>query len=91
MIFGKGYFHEVKDDLVIENYPNLEKIVVKNSLQNIISLKICNNDKLKTIVIEDGENWEEKGERRVNGAFYYVKNVIIESTTNINSKISKSS
>ena len=80
LVIGEGCFNELEDDLVIENYPNLEKIVVKKySLQNLNSLKICNNDKLKTIVIEDGENWEEKGERRANGAFYYVKNVIIES------------
>ena len=61
--FGNDYF----GNLVIENYPNLEKIVVKNnSLENLNSLKICNNDKLKTIEIED---W----------SFYNVKNVIIES------------
>ena len=61
--FGNDYY----GNLVIENYPNLEKIVVKkNSLKNLNSLKICNNEKLKTIEIEDG-------------AFYNVKNVIIES------------
>ena len=61
--FGNDYY----GNLVIENYPNLKKIVVKkNSLNNLNSLKICNNEKLKTIEIEDG-------------AFYYVKSVIIES------------
>ena len=61
--FGNDYF----GNLVIENYPNLEKIVVKkNSLNNLNSLKICNNEKLKTIEIEDY-------------VFVYVKNVIIES------------
>ena len=55
MIIGERCLNEVKDDLVIENYPNLEKIVVKKkSLNNLNSLKICNNDKLKTIEIEDG-------------------------------------
>ena len=68
--FGNDYY----GNLVIENYPNLDKIVVKNnSLQNLNSLKICNNDKLKTIEIEDGD-WN-----RDNGAFWNVKNVIIES------------
>ena len=72
MIIGEGCFNEVKDDLAIENYPNLEKIVVKkNSLKNLNSLKICNNEKLKIIDIENGE--------RDNGAFNNVKNVIIES------------
>ena len=61
--FGNDYF----GNLVIENYPNLEKIVVKKrSLNNLYSLKICNNDKLNTIEIE-------------NGAFDNMKNVIIES------------
>ena len=60
--FGNDYF----GNLVIENYPNLEKIVVKKSLVNLNSLKICNNNKLKTIEIEGS-------------AFWYMKNVIIES------------
>ena len=61
--FGNDYY----GNLVIENYPNLEKIVVKkNSLKYLNSLKICNNEKLKTIEIEGG-------------AFRNVKNVILES------------
>ena len=61
--FGNDYY----GNLVIEDYPNLEKIVVKNkSLKNLNSLKICNNEKLKTIEIEYC-------------VFYNVKNVIIES------------
>ena len=80
MIIGEGCFDEVKDDLVIDNYPNLEKIVVKkNSLSNLNLLKICNNEKLKTIEIEDGEEWEEDGKWYANGAFVKVESVIIES------------
>ena len=49
--FGNDYF----GNLVIENYPNLEKIIVnKHSLQNLNSLKICNNEKLINIEIKDG-------------------------------------
>ena len=67
--FGNDYF----GNLVIQNYPNLQSIVVKkNSLKNLNSLKICNCEKLKTIEIEDGEEW-------CDGAFRNVKNVIIES------------
>ena len=67
MIIGERCFNGLKDDLLIENYPNLEKIVVKKkSLQNLKSLKICNNEKLKTIEIEEY-------------VFNNVKNVIIES------------
>ena len=51
--FGNDYY----GDLVIQNYPNLQSIIVKkNSLQNLNSLKICNNEKLKTIEIEDSGN-----------------------------------
>ena len=71
---------------MIENYPNLEKIVVKkNSLMNLNSLKICNNERLKTIEIEDGDFM------RGNGAFKNVKNVIIESISIVLFDIFKSS
>ena len=60
--FGNDYY----GNLVIENYPNLQSIVVKNSLKNLNSLKICNCEKLKTIRTEDS-------------TFSNVKNVIIES------------
>ena len=80
MIIEEGFGNDYFGNLMIENYPNLEKIVVKkNSLNNLKSLKICNNEKLKTIEVEDGEEWEEDGEWFNNGAFHNVKNVIIES------------
>ena len=63
-----GGFTTLKDGLIINNYQNLESIVVKKeSLQNLNSLKICNCEKLKTIEIEDS-------------CLHNVKNVIIEST-----------
>ena len=72
MVIGENCLNEWKDDLVIENYPNLEKIVVKrNSLMNLNSLKICNCEKLENIETEDG-SW-------INSVFRSVKNVIIES------------
>ena len=50
LVIGEWCFNEIKDDFVIENYPNLEKIIVKKkSLKNLNSLKICKNEKLKTI------------------------------------------
>ena len=68
--FGNDYY----GNLIIQNYPNLQSIIVKkNSLQNLNSLKICNCETLKTIEIEDGNEWED------DGAFSNVKNVIIES------------
>ena len=66
--FGNDYY----GNLIIQNYPNLQSIVVKkNSLKNLNSLKICNCEKLKTIEIEY--------DAFRNGAFNNVKNVIIES------------
>ena len=92
MIIGKNCLNKWEDDLVIENYPNLEKIVVKkNSLQNWNLLKICNNEKLKIIEIEDGEEWEENGKWLNNGACFNVKNVIIESISIVLFDIFKSS
>ena len=71
MIIGEGCFREVKDDLLIENYANLEKIIVKkNSLKNLNSLKICNCENLKTIETEDSSHSD---------AFYNAKDVTIES------------
>ena len=66
--FGNDYF----GNLIINNYPNLQSLVVgKDSLQNLNSLKICNCEKLKTIETKNGYSR--------NGAFYNMKNVIIES------------
>ena len=77
LIINKNSCNDMEDDLEISGFTNLEKIVVKkNSLKNLNSLKICNNEKLKTIEIEDGdEDWN----RNIYGAFLNVKNVIIES------------
>ena len=67
MIIEEGYGNDYFGHLIIQNYPNLQSIVVKMySLKNLNSLKICNCDKLKTIEIEDY-------------ACEHVKNVIIES------------
>ena len=64
---------------MIENYPNLEKIILKkNSLQNLNSLKICNCEKLKTIEIEDSNRIDEEAWYNTR-ALLYVKKVIIKS------------
>ena len=67
MYIESGFGNDYYGNLIIQNYPNLQLIVVKkSSLKNLRSLKICNCEKLKTIEIEDGD-------------FYDVRNVIIES------------
>ena len=76
MEIGEGCLNKWNGDWAIEDYPNLDKIIVKkNSLMNLNSLKICNCDELKSIEIKDGELREENG----NGAFANVKKVKIES------------
>ena len=66
--FGNDYY----GNLIIQNYPNLQSIVVKkNSLKNLKSLKICNCEKLKTIEIENGEG--------IDCAFVFVQKLVIES------------
>ena len=55
MIIEEGFGNDYYGNLIIQNYPNLQSIVVKkNSLKNLNSLKICNCEKLKTIETEDG-------------------------------------
>ena len=67
MIIEEEFGYDYYGNLRIENYPNLQSIVVKkNSLMNLDSFKICNCDKLKTIEIGDDD-------------LYDVRNVIIES------------
>ena len=76
--FGNDYY----GNLIIENYPNLKRIVVKkNSLKNLNSLKIRNCDKLMTIVTKDGDDLEDEGTpfEFNHCAFENVKNIIIES------------
>ena len=73
MIIEEEYGYDYYGNLIIKNYPNLQSIIVKkNSLKNLNSLKIYNCEKLKTIEVEDG-SW-------IDGAFEFVKNVIIESS-----------
>ena len=71
MIIEKGFGNNYYGNLVIENYPNLQSIIVyEGSLRNVNSLKICNCDKLKTI--EADGDWDE-------GAFDSVEILVIES------------
>ena len=68
MIIEERFGNYLYGNLIIQNYPNLQSIVVKkNSMKYLNSLKICNCERLNTIDIEDND-------------FYNVKNVIIESS-----------
>ena len=72
---GEGYFYGLNGDLVIENYPHLEEIIVKKgSLKNLNLLKISNSEQLKIIKIGYGDSRSE-----TLGACYSVNTLIIES------------
>ena len=69
LIIDGNSLNDMNGDLILSGFDNLEKIIVKeNSLQNLNSLKICNNEELSNIEIEDG-------------VFSSVNNVIIESNS----------
>ena len=64
--------NDMEDDLEISGFDNLEKIVFKKDcLRNLNSLKICNNENLKIIEIEDTDTND--------GALENVEKVVIES------------
>ena len=53
MIIEEDFGNDYYGNLIIQNYPNLQSIVVKwRSLRYLNSLKICNCEKLETIEIE---------------------------------------
>ena len=72
-----GSGNDIFGDVVVDNYPNLERLVLNsNSLSNANSLKICNCEKLKNIKIEDSGNLN----------IYTLKNVKEVSIESINTK-----
>ena len=75
LVIENDCFRNSKCHLIISNYPNLEKILIKrNNLSEVESLIICDNEHLKEIEVEDiGE------EREYEQVFGNVKSVILES------------
>ena len=80
MIIEEDFGNDYYGNLVIENYPNLEKIVVKkNSLQNLKVLKICNNDQLKVIEVKNSERYLSS-----KNICAFVRNVVFEGIEGYN-------
>ena len=78
LVIEEGCGNELKIDLKICGFENLKKLIVKeNSLQNLNSLVISNNEELESIVTEDGE-WDEENETWY-APFENVKSVEISS------------
>ena len=75
LVIGNDCFRNSKCHLIISNYPNLERILIRrNNLSRIESLTICDNERLKEIRVED--IGEKKDYKRV---FGNVKSVVLES------------
>ena len=80
LVIAEGCGNEMKADLELCGFENLESIVVKkNSLKNLNSLKISDNPVLERIETENGSGGYSDSSRNT-GAFYYVKSVTITST-----------
>ena len=72
LIVNGGCCNDMKDDLEISGFENLEKIVFKKDcLRFLHSLRIRENKNLKSIVVDDSDTND--------GALEKVKNVVIES------------
>lgn len=70
--------NEMKDDLNLCGFDNLESLVVKKcSLRFLNSLKISDNGKMNSIEIEDGELNDK--ENTSTAAFGWVKSVVLSS------------
>ena len=73
LVIAEGCGNEMKRNLQLYGFDNLESIIVKkNTLKNLKSLKVSDNPLLKSIKTENGDN--------ETGVFYNVNNVTISST-----------
>ena len=74
LVIDEGCGNEMKNDLRLCGFENLEKLVVKkNSLKNLSLLRISDNPVLNSIEIEDGDMESNSV------AFLNVKNTVISS------------
>ena len=80
LVINEDACNELETDLVLSGFSNLETLVIKkNTFSNLNSFKICNNEKLREIDIEDGEEWQVDDQLYADGSFWYVDTVVIES------------
>ena len=80
MVFGNGCFFILLEDIDFCNFPSLEKITFKNyAFLNINSLKIHNINKLREIIVDDGQSCTRKGKSYIEGTLGEAKYVFLES------------
>ena len=82
LIVEEGCGNDLRIDLKICGFENLKKLIVKkNSLKNLKSLVISNNENLENIDIENekGEKDEKEDGYEYSAAFENVKSVEISS------------
>lgn len=54
LVIDKGYGNDIRIDLLLAGFSNLEKLIIKqNSLKNVKSLKLSDNPVLTTLDIND--------------------------------------
>ena len=71
----------MESGLVIANFPRLETITFKPaSFESLESLQIYDNRLLRSIIIEDGDEYEENGESYDDGCFDSLTTAVIKST-----------
>ena len=79
LIIEEGCGNDLKIDLSLSGFDNMESLIVKrDSLKFLKSLIISKNDKLKTIQTEKGNTWNEKN-KSYQSAFENVNTVEITS------------
>ena len=79
LVIEEGCGNDLKIDLKICGFENLEKLIVKkNSLMNLNSLVILNNSEMESIEIEDGDGGYSD-ESMNTGVGYNIKSVEISS------------
>lgn len=79
LIIEEGCGNDLKIDLSLSGFDNMESLIVKrDSLRFLKSLIISNNDKLKTIQTEKGNTWDEEN-KSYHSAFENVQIVEITS------------
>ena len=79
LVIEEGCGNELKEDLKICKLDHLKKLTVKrNSLKNLNSLVISNDNELESIEIEDGQDLDEENQTYY-APFKKVKTVEISS------------
>lgn len=80
LIIKENCGNEMKYDLEFRDFEELECLIVeKDALQNVESLTIADNPKLRVFRTVTGDGGWKQGDPRNSGAFYNTKDIAIDS------------